>query len=171
MILVIQTVRPEIELRILDEDLELIAESRWMSAKDEVSRVLPEIEKLLAPHGGWKKMSKIVVFNGIGGFASTRIGVTVANTLALVTGAELYEVTCEWEAQSAKCKAQSGAEEAGEAVEAQSEKCKAQSVSENVETYRLVKDFMSGSPLPVKIAQPKYKFAPMISTSKQKIFN
>ncbi len=158
MILVIQTVRPEIELMILDEDLELIAESKWTSAKDEVSRVLPEIEKLIGPQSGWKKLSKIVVFNGIGGFASTRIGVTVANTLALVTGAELYEVTCV-------------AEEAREAVKAQSEKRKAQSVSENVDTYRLVKDFMTCSPLPVKIAQPKYKFAPMISTSKQKIFN
>lgn len=140
MILVIQTVRPEIEVMLFDHTVNLVAERNWLSAKDEVSRLLPEIEKLIVLNGGWEKISKIVVFNGIGGFTSTRIGVTVANTLAMVAKVELYKISLP-----------------EDHVES--------------ETVVLIKKFFAENPLPVKIAQPKYKSSPRISTSKKKKFN
>lgn len=143
MILIIQTVRPDIELIILDENLHPVANKTWTSAKDEVSRLLPATEELLKDAGKqWNDIKKIVVFNGIGGFSSTRIGVTIANTLAMSAGAELYELSWPEDGREA-------------------------------DTATMVREFLnqSPSPKPVKIATPLYKSEPMISQSKQKNFN
>jgi hypothetical protein len=158
MILAIQTVRPEIEIMLFDDRLHLLAGRNWLSAKDEISRLLPEIEILIEPNGGWKKISKIVVFNGIGGFASTRIGVTVANTLAMAIGAELYEISLPEET-------------AGSNPEPALNPDGGQRIAQAHDIAALVKKFFEGNPLPVKIAQPKYRSAPMISKSKKKKFN
>lgn len=65
----------------------------WASRKDELQKLLPNIEKLLKQAGaGWGDMGKIVIVVGVGNFSATRISVTIANMLAFLTSAELYEL-------------------------------------------------------------------------------
>ena len=96
MIVLIQSIWPEPEIVIYDQDLKELAYSKWISDRDEVARLMPELERLLNSIGkSFNDLQKIVVLNGIGGFSSTRIGVTMANTLAMVTGASLHAWTIE----------------------------------------------------------------------------
>lgn len=91
--LVIQSVFSNAVLLLLDEQYNLIAKCVWESNKDEVKRLLPAIEKLSAENGvALSQVGKIVSVVGIGNFSSTRISVTIANVLAMVTEAELYEL-------------------------------------------------------------------------------
>lgn len=94
MILILQTVFPEIQIGLCKYSGELLGFSNWISEKDEISRLLPEIEKLLAGKN-YQIIGKIVVANGMGAFSSTRIGVTIANTLAMTIGAEIYSIKLE----------------------------------------------------------------------------
>lgn len=96
MIVLIQSIWPEPEIVIYDQDLKELAYSKWSSDRDEVAKLMPELERLLKSIGrGFSDLQKIVIVNGIGGFSSTRIGVTLANTLAMATGAGLYAWTIE----------------------------------------------------------------------------
>lgn len=96
MIVLIQSIWPESEIVVYDQYLKELAYSKWTSDRDEVARLMPELERLLTSIGKTTiDLEKIVVLNGVGGFSSTRIGVTVANTLAMVTGANLYAWTIE----------------------------------------------------------------------------
>lgn len=96
MIVLIQSIWPEPEIVLYDQDLKELAYSKWTSERDEVAKMMPELERLLGSTGKQATdLEKIVVVNGIGGFSSTRIGVTLANTLAMVTGANLYAWTIE----------------------------------------------------------------------------
>lgn len=94
MILIIQTVFPEIQIGLCEDNGQLIGFSNWTSEKDEVSRLLPEIEKLLEGKD-YPSIRKIIVVNGMGAFSSTRVGVTIANTLSMALGAELYSLRLE----------------------------------------------------------------------------
>ncbi|MCC7432150.1 hypothetical protein IT412_01350 [Candidatus Peregrinibacteria bacterium] len=94
MILIIQTVFPEIQIGLCEDNGQLLGFSNWTSEKDEVSRLLPEIEKLLDGKD-YQSIKKIVVVNGMGAFSSTRVGVTIANTLSMALGAELYSLSLE----------------------------------------------------------------------------
>lgn len=94
MILIIQTVFPEIQIGLCEDNGQLLGFSNWTSEKDEVSRLLPEIEKLLEGKD-YQSVRKIVVANGMGAFSSTRVGVTIANTLSMALGAELYSLRLE----------------------------------------------------------------------------
>jgi tRNA threonylcarbamoyl adenosine modification protein YeaZ len=68
----------------------LLGEVSWRANYDESEKLLPAIEKLLKKHGAkWADLSRIVAVNGPGPFSAVRIGVTVANTLAMLTGAKL----------------------------------------------------------------------------------
>ncbi len=93
--LLIQTVLDRIDLMLLQDDQVLESRS-WMSEKDEVSKLLPAMEEMInAKDKKWLDLKRIVVVVGRGNFSSTRIGVTVANTLALATGAAIYEMEIE----------------------------------------------------------------------------
>jgi tRNA A37 threonylcarbamoyladenosine modification protein TsaB len=145
MILVIQTVRPEIEVMLLDEEFNLITSRKWQSEKDELAKVLPEIEVMLSEADNkWNEIKKIVVFNGIGGFSSTRVGVTIANTLAFILKAELYEMSWLQVLEGEKASRQ---------------------------LFPLVREFLGKGPQSVKVAKPIYKSAPIISASKKRKFN
>lgn len=94
MILVIQTVKPEVEIMLFDDEVNLVFGEKWISQKDEIIKLLPELEKILKETGQeWRGIKKILVINGIGGFSSTRIGLTIANTLTLALNVQLYELT------------------------------------------------------------------------------
>lgn len=93
--LLIQTVLDRIDLVLLQDDQVLESRS-WMSEKDEVSKLLPAMEEMInAKDKKWLDLKRIVVVVGRGNFSSTRIGVTVANTLALATEAAIYEMEIE----------------------------------------------------------------------------
>jgi tRNA A37 threonylcarbamoyladenosine modification protein TsaB len=91
--LVIQSVFTEALLLVLDETCEVIAQKTWVSDKDEVKKLPPAMEELLVEAGfAWSDIKRIVIVVGIGNFSSTRISVTIANVLAMVTNAELFEL-------------------------------------------------------------------------------
>lgn len=91
--LVIQSVFPQAALLLLDQNNALVVEQSWESNKDEVKMLPPSIEKLLREKNlDWKDLSKIVSVVGIGNFSATRISVTIANILSMVTEAKLYEL-------------------------------------------------------------------------------
>lgn len=98
--LVIQTILPEVEILLLDAQNNLQAGKKWTSNKDEVAKLIPQIFELLKENSlQFKDLKKILVINGIGGFSSTRIGVTIANVMAMAIKAELYELTWPKETQ------------------------------------------------------------------------
>ncbi|MBD3270553.1 hypothetical protein GF376_03430 [Candidatus Peregrinibacteria bacterium] len=90
MKLVIQTVRPEIEIALFDGK-QIVKSQKWRSERDEVAKVLPAIEKIC----GEIDPQEIIVFNGKGAFSSTRIGVTIANTMAYAKKLPLEQITIE----------------------------------------------------------------------------
>ncbi len=90
MILIIQTVRPTIEIALMQGE-ELVRREAWVSERDEVKKVLPKIEEMTAN----EKLDKIIVFNGKGPFSSTRIGVTIANAMAYSLQIPIEQITIE----------------------------------------------------------------------------
>jgi tRNA threonylcarbamoyl adenosine modification protein YeaZ len=92
LILAIQSSLPIIEIALLENDTILFRKS-WPSERNEVSKLLPEIESGLKENGyELKDIKKILAVKGPGAFSSTRIGVTIANTLAYAIQAELYDL-------------------------------------------------------------------------------
>lgn len=97
MELLIQTVLDRIDVALLSNQ-EVVAMDSWISQKDEVRKVLPALDMLLNKTGRhWKDIKKIAVAVGKGNFSSTRIGVTIANTVALASGANIIEFCLEGE--------------------------------------------------------------------------
>ena len=95
--LLIQTVLNRVDLVLLADSVMLGVES-WTSQKDEVKKLLPAIELLLNEYDyQWSEIEKVAVVVGKGNFSSTRIGVTIANTIALATGAKIYQMEIEEE--------------------------------------------------------------------------
>lgn len=91
-ILAIQTISDPLEVALKTEK-GLISKT-WQSNKDEVAKVLPMIETLLAENGKeYKDLEVIVVVNGVGAFSATRIGVTIANSLAYALNIPLFQIT------------------------------------------------------------------------------
>lgn len=143
--LLIQTVLNRCDVVLLNDSLLLAAES-WESNKDEIKTVLPAIEKMLSDYGyDWKELEELVVVVGKGNFSATRIGVTIANILALATvtsdsaGAKIYEME----------------------------------VTENEDLKEILRqvgnNFRNGWK-DVKLAKPIYRTEPLISLSKKKKF-
>ncbi|MGL5830763.1 MAG: tRNA (adenosine(37)-N6)-threonylcarbamoyltransferase complex dimerization subunit type 1 TsaB [Candidatus Altimarinota bacterium] len=93
-ILVIQTVNDPLEVALWNE--KSLSSKQWISAKDEVARVLPMVEELLREEKlNYEDLKGIAVVNGIGSFSATRIGVTIANSLAFALDIPLFEITVE----------------------------------------------------------------------------
>lgn len=90
--LLIQTVLERVDVALLEDTAVLGVES-WISQKDEVRRILPAIEEMLGEAGRkWLEIGAVVVVVGKGNFSATRIGVTMANIIALATGAKIFEM-------------------------------------------------------------------------------
>ncbi len=139
--LVIQTVFPETQVLIMNAGGQLGYAANWKSEKDEIKRIIPEIESMLMSAGyAWNDIAKIVSVVGTGNFSATRIGVTIANILAMATEAGIYEMQLE------------------------------QALG-NEELARLVSDNFNKGWKQVTLARPVYKTEPMISPSKKQKFN
>ncbi len=86
MILAIRTDKPESYVA-LTEAGELAAETSWEAHRELSDTLLKTIEnELHSLNVQWDAISGIVVFKGPGSFTGLRIGVTVANTLAMSLG-------------------------------------------------------------------------------------
>jgi len=105
---------------------EILAERAWEAQRDELVKILPMMEELLAGVGApsgvspdsclglksgasdgdggnspfgrvgsspFGRVGRILVVNGPGGFSSTRIGVTLANSLGYALKAEIFAMT------------------------------------------------------------------------------
>lgn len=148
-ILVIQTVRKEVEIMIYDTKRKLLIDSmKWISEKNELEFLIKYIDKLLNKTmkqrdteskfdmtilSNFVNIDGILVFNGIGAFSATRIGVTVANILANFGKKKLWEITVE--------------------------------ENNNEEILELIQDDRNWKK--VKISIPEYKMKPMITVSKK----
>lgn len=68
----------------LTGDGKLMVEKSWMSNRDEAEKILPGIASLLKKAGKtWKDVEEVFVVTGPGPFTGLRVGVTIANTLAM----------------------------------------------------------------------------------------
>lgn len=95
--LLIQAVFGRAQVALWEEGGEAVS-LEWQSKRDELQKLLPKIELALKKmKSEWTEIGKIVIVNGVGNFSATRISVTVANMLALVCAARLYELKLEGE--------------------------------------------------------------------------
>lgn len=139
--LVIQTVFTEPQILILNSGGQLGESVKWKSDRDEIKKVIPEIETILNAAGyEWQDISRIVSTVGTGNFSATRIGVTIANILAMATSAEIYELQLDQAL---------GNEDLAELIAGKFKKGWKKSA----------------------LAKPVYQTAPVISPSKKKLFN
>lgn len=68
-------------------DGKLLGEKTWKSNRDEAEKILPGIVSLLRKTGKqWKDVGELLVVTGPGPFTGLRVGVTVANALAMSAG-------------------------------------------------------------------------------------
>jgi len=171
-ILVIQTIRKEVEIMIYDTEKKLSLNLiKWISERNELEVLIKNIDKLLNEkvklrdlESGLRMMKRqntklesdmpnslsfadyidgILVFVGIGAFSATRIGVTVANVLSNFGNKKL------WEAFISDPDLE---------------------LTWNLEMF--VKNYFDEAEIPnnpkeVKIAVPKYKTKPNITLSKK----
>lgn len=71
----------------------LIAETTWGGKSDESEKLLPHISVLLKKtHHSFEDIERIIVVKGPGPFSAVRIGVTVANVLAMTLRTRLYAI-------------------------------------------------------------------------------
>lgn len=71
----------------------ILAQRSWKGNYDETKKLLPAIESVLKKASiGFKDIDRIIVACGPGAFTGLRIGVTVANTLALALKKPLFAV-------------------------------------------------------------------------------
>lgn len=144
--LVLQTVSPRLQLLILDERGLIMGLREWNSAKDEVRKMPPQLEEVLEGAGlNWGDVGRIVSVVGIGNFSATRIGVTMANIVAMAVEAvkggtvELFELQLDKE------------------ITVQ-------------ELAKLIAAKFDAGWQSVKLARPVYAAEPMISLSKKQKF-
>jgi tRNA threonylcarbamoyl adenosine modification protein YeaZ len=91
-ILFVQTVKDPLEVGLWNG--KSIVSKQWNSAKDEVAKVLPMVEELLKEEKlQYEDLQGIAVVNGVGAFSATRIGVTIANSLAFALDIPLFEIS------------------------------------------------------------------------------
>ncbi len=68
-------------------DFKLLGEKTWKSNRDEAEKILPGIFSLLRKTGKhWMDVGEILVVTGPGPFTGLRVGVTMANALAMSAG-------------------------------------------------------------------------------------
>lgn len=100
LILAINTAADITEIAFLDGD-KVLYEKCWESNYDEAEKVLPAIKAALACSA--RAPDGIFVVKGPGAFTGLRIGITIANAIAYVTGARMFSCTA-FEYMKAKIK-------------------------------------------------------------------
>lgn len=69
---------------------EIRAHSSWQAANNEAEKLMPAIQKLLTSQKkDFDDLKRVFVISGPGSFTGLRVGVTVANTIAYLTKADL----------------------------------------------------------------------------------
>lgn len=69
-------------LTIVKEN-QLIAEENWKSERNETETILPKLDNLLKNSGlKIQEIEAINIIQGVGGFTSLRVGISIANTIA-----------------------------------------------------------------------------------------
>jgi tRNA threonylcarbamoyl adenosine modification protein YeaZ len=65
----------------------------WPSQNDQAEKLMPTIDELLKQQNAqYQDIKKIYCISGPGSFTGLRVGVTVANTIAYLTGVELFAI-------------------------------------------------------------------------------
>jgi tRNA threonylcarbamoyl adenosine modification protein YeaZ len=74
--------------------VKLLAKNSWAAKNNEAEKLMPAIDKLLKKaKKTYEDLEQIYVIKGPGSFTGLRVGVTVANTISSLVGAELIGVT------------------------------------------------------------------------------
>ena len=89
MILYIQTVSKKTEIYILNQQTDILRDITWKQEKNQSEKLLRSIHELLAG----EIPEKILVMNGMGSYTGTRIGISIANTLAFAWKIPIGAVT------------------------------------------------------------------------------
>jgi tRNA threonylcarbamoyl adenosine modification protein YeaZ len=89
-ILAINTATNITEIALL-EGKEILYEKSWESDYDEAEKVLPAIKTALKSSS--EPPDRIFAVQGPGAFTGLRIGITIANAIAYVTGAKMHSCT------------------------------------------------------------------------------
>lgn len=87
--LAINTASSQTGIALLDGQM-LIAEDSWQARNDEAEKLLPAIKELVSD---FEEIKRVIVVRGPGSFTGLRVGIAVANTIAYLTGAELYALS------------------------------------------------------------------------------
>ncbi len=88
------------------KDSELIAEEIWQSERNETETILPKLEKLLREAElKIEQIETINIIQGIGGFTSLRVGISIANTIAYDLNIPIYATSVFelWTLRQAQC--------------------------------------------------------------------
>lgn len=91
-LLAINTASSKTSIAIISSG-QVLAESSWQSQNDEAEKLMPAIQAFMVEQKlEYSSLDQVLVVKGPGSFTGLRIGVTVANTIAHLTNAELYEI-------------------------------------------------------------------------------
>lgn len=71
------------------DQLSLLAQKSWPARNNEAEKLMPAIDELLGRRP-YSSIKQIYVIKGPGSFTGLRVGITVANTIANLTGAEIF---------------------------------------------------------------------------------
>lgn len=75
----------------LVKDNHLIAEKTWISDRNETETILPNLEELLKNQNlNFDDLKALHVIQGVGGFTSLRVGISVVNTIAYTQNIKIY---------------------------------------------------------------------------------
>lgn len=74
------------------KETKCIAHKSWPASNNEAEKLMPAIDELLNAKTSLKyeDIKQIYVIKGPGSFTGLRVGITVANTIAYLTGAEIF---------------------------------------------------------------------------------
>lgn len=93
IILTIRTDKPEAEIGLFEDDVQLSYET-WQANRELAETIHSKIHALLAAqHKELGDLTGIIVFSGPGSFTGLRIGITVANALAFALGIAITGAT------------------------------------------------------------------------------
>lgn len=77
---------------ILAKGKEVIEDRTWPSQNDEAEKIMPRIKEMLGGRS-FDQITRILVLRGPGSFTGLRVGITVANTIAYLVGAKLFQIS------------------------------------------------------------------------------